>query len=65
MTLRRRREVRRNTLVFLGSLLGHLLFFYIVAREFSFYRLPEPPAVQVEIVPEEAPPPCLLPRFFG
>jgi hypothetical protein len=60
---RRRRHLRRNTLIFLGSLLTHAVVFYLANSEFQFYQLPEAnePAVQVEIVPEKTPPPPPFP----
>jgi hypothetical protein len=66
MAQRRRRHLRRNVLVFLGSLAAHVGLFFLVANEFHFYPtryLPEE-AVQVEIVPQPeppVPPPPILP----
>jgi len=57
MAQRRRRHLQRDALVFLASLAAHLVFFYLLASEFTFYQLPEAPAVQVEIVPELSTPP--------
>jgi len=68
MAERRRRHLRRDALVFLGSLAGHLLLFWVVLGEFHFYRLPQATeqAVQVEIVPEQQepiPPPVFIPHI--
>jgi hypothetical protein len=54
MAQRRRRHVRRDVLVFLGSLAAHIGLFFLLSSEFRFYPPPEEtqPAVQVEIVPE-------------
>jgi hypothetical protein len=59
MAQRRRRHLRRNALIFLGSLVGHIVVFYLANSELQFYQLPQPNehAVQVEIVPEQVPPP--------
>jgi hypothetical protein len=53
MTERRRRRLRRDALVFLGSIVFHVGLFFIAVSEFNFYNLPQEnaPAVQVEIVP--------------
>jgi hypothetical protein len=66
MAERRRRHLRRNTLVLLGSLCFHVALFFIAASDFNFYTLPpeNQPAVQVEIVPENVepiPPPPVPP----
>lgn len=65
MAQRRRRHLRRDVLVFLGSIVVHILLFFVAASEFNFYTLPQEneTAVQVEIVPAEEPiqPPPPLP----
>ena len=65
MPQRRRRQLRRNVLVFLGSLVAHVGLFFFVVKDFHFYPLREEPeeAVQVQIVPqpEPIPPPVVLP----
>jgi hypothetical protein len=65
MALRRRRQLRRNVLVFLGSLVAHVGLFFFVVKDFHFYPLRIEPqeAVQVQIVPqpEPIPPPVVLP----
>jgi len=55
---RRRSHLRRNVLVFLGSLAGHLIVFLIAFNEFTFFPMPQEqlPPMQVEIVPETVPP---------
>src|SRR5450755_3974953 len=67
MAQRRRRQLRRNVLVFLGSLVAHVGLFFFVVKDFHFYPLHEEPreAVQVEIVPqpEPIPPPVFLPHI--
>ncbi|HXQ12984.1 MAG TPA: hypothetical protein VN814_00015 [Caulobacteraceae bacterium] len=59
--------MRRNVLVFLGSLVAHVGLFFFVVKDFHFYPLREEPeeAVQVQIVPqpEPIPPPVILPRI--
>ncbi len=65
MAQRRRRQLRRDVLVFLGSLAAHVALFFFVIKDFHFYPLHAEPeqAVQVEIVPqpEPIPPPVVLP----
>ena len=65
MPQRRRRQLRRNVLVFLGSLVAHIGLFFLVVSQFHFYPLREEPqeAVQVEIVPtvQPIPPPPIPP----
>ncbi len=65
MPQRRRRQLRRNVLVFLGSLVAHVGLFFFVVKDFHFYTLREEneAAVQVQIVPqpEPIPPPVILP----
>jgi hypothetical protein len=65
MAQRRRRHLRRNVLVFVGSLVAHVGLFFFVIKDFHFYPLHAEPeeAVQVQIVPqpEEIPPPVILP----
>lgn len=69
MAQRRRRNVRRNSLVFLGSLVAHLIVFYVAGREL-FHPYPiasQQLPVQVEIVPETVPeipppPPIIKPK---
>jgi hypothetical protein len=63
MPQRRRRHLRRNALVFLGSLVAHTGLFFVVISQFHFYPLREEPAeaVQVEIVPPVQPIPPLPP----
>ena len=65
MPQRRRRQLRRNVLVFLGSLVAHTGLFFLVVSQFHFYPLREEPqeAVQVEIVPpvQPIPPPVIPP----
>jgi len=53
MAERRRRHLRRDLLIFAGSIVVHIGVFFIAAAEFSFYNLPQQQeaAVQVEIVP--------------
>ena len=67
MAERRRRHLRRDALVFLGSALFHVVLFFIAAGEFTYYPPPvEPRApVEIEIVPEaEQPiPPPPIPRI--
>jgi hypothetical protein len=58
--------MRRNALVFVGSLIAHVGLFFFVVKDFHFYPLREEPetAVQVQIVPpppETIPPPVMLP----
>jgi len=62
MTERRRRRLRRDALVFVGSIVFHVGLFFIAASEFNFYNLAQEnaPAVEVQIVPptvEQIPPP--------
>jgi hypothetical protein len=62
MTERRRRRLRRDALVLLGSIVVHIGLFFVAASEFTYYSLPQEnaPAVEVQIVPqpvEEIPPP--------
>jgi hypothetical protein len=66
MPQRRRRQLRRNVLVFLGSLVAHTGLFFLVVSEFHFYPPRNAPeeAVQVELVPQPEqpiPPPPILP----
>jgi hypothetical protein len=66
MPQRRRRQLRRNVLVFLASLVAHTGLFFLVVSQFHFYPMREEPAeaVQVEIVPqpvEPIPPPPIPP----
>ena len=65
MAQRRRRQLRRNVLVFLGSLIAHVGLFFAVVKDFHFYTLHEEneQAVEVQIVPqpEPIPPPVILP----
>jgi hypothetical protein len=60
--------LRRDALVFLGSLVAHVLFFYAVLSQFHFYPTPpeNPQAVEVEIVPQPeppVPPPVIIPHI--
>jgi len=62
MTERGRRRLRRDALVFAGSVVLHVGLFFIAVSEFNFYNLPQQnaPAVEVQIVPEpveQIPPP--------
>ena len=41
MPQRRRRQLRRNVLVFLGSLVAHVGLFFFVVKDFHFYTLRE------------------------
>jgi len=66
MAQRRQRHLRRNVLVFLGSLIAHTGLFFLVVSEFHFYPVRDLPeeAVQVQIVPpppEPIPPIPILP----
>jgi hypothetical protein len=66
MAQRRQRHLRRNVLVFLGSLAAHTGLFFLVVNQFHFYPLRYQPeeAVQIEIVPqpvEPIPPIPILP----
>jgi len=69
MAQRRRRHVRRNVLVFAGSLVAHVGVFFLLASEFRFYPPPqeETPPVVIEIVPPPEvqtpplPPPAPIP----
>jgi hypothetical protein len=66
MAQRRRRHLRRDALVFAGSLVLHIGLFFLAAAEFNFYSLPQESesAVQVQIVPpldQPIPPPPPLP----
>jgi hypothetical protein len=58
MPQRRRRQLRRNFLVFLGSLIAHTGLFFLVVNQFHFYPLRYQPeeAVQVELVPQPVQP---------
>jgi hypothetical protein len=70
MVQRRRRHARRDALVFLGSLVAHVLIFFFAARELTIpYRLPlaSEPAIQLEIqseptIPIIPPPPVMIPK---
>lgn len=58
----RRRHLRRNVLVFLGSLIAHVGVFFLAASEFTYYPQPEEysPPVELQIVPQrelQVPPP--------
>jgi len=62
MTEQGRRRLRRDALVFAGSIVFHVGLFFVAVSEFNFYTLPQEneSAVQVEIVPqaqEPIPPP--------
>ena len=66
MPQRRRRQLRRNVLVFLASLVAHTGLFFLVVSQFHFYPVRDLPeeAVQVQIVPpppEPIPPIPILP----
>jgi hypothetical protein len=67
MPQRRRRQLRRNVLVFLGSLIAHVGLFFFVVKDFHFYPMRQEPeeAVQVQIVPqpEPVPPPVFVPHI--
>ena len=54
MAQRRQRHLRRNVLVFLGSLAAHTGLFFLVVNQFHFYPVHYQPeeAVQIEIVPQ-------------
>ena len=70
MALLRRRNVRRDSLVLLGSLVAHIVVFYLAGSElFHPYPMPDDQLpVQVELVPEVAPeippppPPIIKPK---
>lgn len=62
MADQRRRHFRRNALIFAGSLVGHLVAFFVAISNFQFY--PPPPAIETEqpvelqlVPPTQTPPP--------
>jgi hypothetical protein len=64
----RRRNSRRNALIFLGSFLAHIGVLFMLASNFRFYPPPqETEAVQVELIPQEElpppPPPPPIPKI--
>lgn len=68
MAQRRRRQLRRNVLVFLASTAFHVGLFFIAISEFTYYPPPSlaPAPVQLEIVPpsEQPVPPPPIPRII-
>jgi hypothetical protein len=65
MAERRRRHLRRDLLIFLGSVALHVGLFFVAASNFNFYTLPEEreTAVEVQIVPPPFEPPPPIPRI--